>query len=1424
MQLHPDPQTGHVSQLRSACAEAGETVFQPDSDFYRDIAEHSEALLCVHDLQGRFLWMNPAPARNLGYSVEEMLQIPMRQFIAPEFHHLFDVYLTRIASEGEAEGLLALVTRSGERRMWQYHNSLRTEGVESPVVRGTAYDVTSKAQVKELLHGVGESLVARMSENERVIAELKLFRTLVDQSNDAIEVVDPQTLRFLDINDKSCSDLGYTREELLTMTVLDIDPAVTEASVAKAFEQLRRAGSLVMESVHRRKDGLTFPVEVSLRLVQLDREYIVVIVHDLTQRKLAESQLLASQERYRAVHDCSPLGICWVESRTGRFLGVNPKYCEILGRTEQELLQGNFQSVTHPDDLATNVEELLHMVEGKARHYEMEKRYLRPDGSVRWVELNMVAMWPEGDNPLWHMAIVQDITERKQAEQALRESEARERANSRELQIILDTVPVPVFIAHDVACRRITTNRAGYELLRLPTGSNVSKSAPDDENPAFRALRDGREISADQLPMQSSALSGNSVYGVPLTLEFENGAQVHTLFNAVPILNSEGKPTGVIGASIDITQSKLTEQALQNAKEFSENLIATANVMVLSLDTQGNVVLFNRAAEEITGYTFAELKGKNWSTIVPGDKFLDFWEEFDRLIAGTGGKNFENLIFTKNGEERYIAWSSNQVKVNGEVVGIISFGNDITERRRADEALRRSEQNYRNFVSQSSEGIFREELDMPVPIDLPEDEMIHHILHDTYIAECNDALARMYGVASSQEFVGKRLKEMVPPEDPRNIKLTRDYVRSGFHVLERESHEIDIHGNPKVFLNSMIGVVENGMLVRTWGIQRDVTEKVKLEEARRKAEAALREREQTQKLILDHLPVGVLLTTVNGEQAVYQNPRFIEIFGYSIDQFSSAENRFSLAYPDPAYRASVTQQWRERMAEAARTGKAIEPMEVTITCRDGSSKFVRIFARVIGDLNFITFSDLTKRRLAEEALRQSEQRFRVALSGSPIKVFNQDCDLRYTWVYNLPQGWRPQDYLGKTDAEVFDPETAARMAVMKRAVLESGKGTRQEFFLNDRGHTCYCDVTIEPLLDASGKVIGLNCACVDISHLRAITDELRQAKEKLSEEKLYLEKAIGTELGFGEIVGRSGALKDVMDQVAKVAPSDATVLLLGETGTGKELVARAVHQMSQRKDASFIKMNCAAIPSGLLESELFGHEKGAFTGAIAKKLGRLELADHGTLFLDEIGEIPLELQPKLLRVLQDQEFERLGATQTLKVNFRLIAATNRDLFASVAQHEFRSDLYYRLNVFPIRIPSLRDRREDIPMLVEHFVQKYATRMNRSITSIPSKTMEALVQWSWPGNIRELENFVERSVILTPGMVLQVPLFELQAEPAEHKKETLREVERERIVRALRECNGQLGGPNGAAARLGLKRTTLQSRLTHFAINPADYRA
>ncbi len=902
MDLHPGPEKRRDVEIKFADLDPIRRALHENEDWYQDLVQHSQDLLCIHDLKGQLLSMNPAPARVLGYSVDELLQIPMRELIAPEFRSDFDSYLKEIERAGEAHGFMAVLTRSGEQRIWEYHNTLRTEGVASPIVRGIAHDVTEQRRTEKRLREASDSLLDRVYESERTIRELKLFRTLVDQSNDSIKVIDPETLRFLDVNEKSCTQLGYSREELLSLGVFDIDPAATQSLTAKIKKELQKSGPIVIERFYRRKDGSTFPMEVSMRWVHLERDYIVTIARDLTERKETEGRL---REYERVVEGLEEM--IAVVDRDYRYVIANRAFLNLRGMDKEQVVGRLVSEVIGEKDFETVFKPKMDQCfQGKVVRFQMTYEY--PKAGKRDI---FVSYFPiEGPTGIDRIAVVgQDITERGLAEEALRTSERRQHKIAEQLEA---------------------------ERARLIEAQAVAK----------------------------------------------------------------------VGS---------------------------------------------------------------WEAELPSLQVT--WSEQTHRIFETDPSHFHP--------------------------------------RRPD------------FV-----------------------EFIH-------------------------------------PED------------------------------------------------------------------RAKVDAA---------------------------------------FQASLDKGEPSTVEYRIVMADGRLKV-LEEQWRVFRDEQGR------PIRLMGTCRD-----------------------ITEQKRSEEALRGN------------------------------------------------------------------------------------------------------------VAQLREVTEELRLAKEKLSEEKLYLEQSIDTELGFGEIIGRSSALKEVMQKVAKVAPSDATVLLLGETGTGKELVARALHRMSHREGNSFIKLNCAAIPSGLLESELFGHEKGAFTGAVARKLGRLELADRGTLFLDEVGEIPLSLQPKLLRVLQDLEFERLGGTQTLKVNFRLLAATNRDLLQSVKAREFRSDLYYRLNVFPILIPPLRERREDIRPLVEHFVRKFSNQMKKSITSIPRKTMEMLVRWDWPGNIRELENFVERSVILTPGSVLQAPLSELQAAVEQGSSgATLRDKERERILRALRDCRGKLGGPDGAAARLGLKRTTLQSKLDQLGIKPAVFR-
>ena len=351
----------------------------------------------------------------------------------------------------------------------------------------------------------------------------------------------------------------------------------------------------------------------------------------------------------------------------------------------------------------------------------------------------------------------------------------------------------------------------------------------------------------------------------------------------------------------------------------------------------------------------------------------------------------------------------------------------------------------------------------------------------------------------------------------------------------------------------------------------------------------------------------------------------------------------------------------------------------------------------------------------------------------------------------------------------------------------------------------------------------MGCATIDFTDVGGLLGRSFAEVGEMEEDRFYLESEIDSEYSFGDIVGKSAALRKVLDQVAIVAPTGSTVLLHGETGTGKELVARAIHNLSRRRERTFVRLNCAAIPSGLVESELFGHEKGAFTGALMQKKGRFELADHGTLFLDEIGDISLELQPKLLRALQEREFERLGSTNTIHVNVRLIAATHRNLQDMIRNNQFREDLFYRLNVFPIEIPPLRERREDIPLLVHYFVLCHSRQMQKRIKSVPKQAMEALVNADWPGNIRELENFIERCVILTQGEGLNVPRAELRHSAASGAS-TFEQAERDVIIQALRAASWRIAGQGGAAERLGVKRTTLQNKMHKLNISRVAYSA
>ena len=611
-------------------------------------------------------------------------------------------------------------------------------------------------------------------------------------------------------------------------------------------------------------------------------------------------------------------------------------------------------------------------------------------------------------------------------------------------------------------------------------------------------------------------------------------------------------------------------------------------------------------------------------------------------------------------------------------------------------------------------------------------------------------------------------------------------------------------------------------------------------EAQRKIEDDLQKQKAHFEKLFELAPEAIVLRDIEN-RVLKVNQEFTTLFGYMPEE-ALGRNISSLIVPEELCGES------DDLREALKRGERVNA-EILRRRKDGKRltvSFVAAPVSVNGGQSEIygIYRDITERKTAEENLRRSEAYLaegqRLSHTGSWARCVGSG-ELFWSCESFRIFGLDPRT---RMTFEIFLSRIHPDDRDSVKESLENAVRGRSDFELDyrvvrDDGTIRNIHVIGHPVIDGAGNLTEFVGTHMDVTEqvesraaLERAFEEIQQLKEHLYQENVALREEIDETSMFEEIVGKSAALRKVLAQVETVAATDSTVLIYGETGTGKELIARAIHNLGQRRTQAFVKINCAAIPTGLLESELFGHEKGAFTGAITQRIGRFELANHGTVFLDEIGEIPLELQPKLLRVLQEREFERLGSSRTLRTDARLIAATNRDLSAMVGENKFRSDLFYRLDVFPIHVPALRDRREDIPILVRHFVQHFSRRLGKYIDSIPTRAMTALTEYSWPGNIRELQNVIERAVIVSKGPVLKVNIGDLEPanlpqeqkridalhnSEAQRSRSAMEESERRQILQILQETNWTVSGTHGAAMRLGLKRSTLQYRMRRLGI-------
>ena len=897
---------------------------------------------------------------------------------------------------------------------------------------------------------------------------------------------------------------------------------------------------------------------------------------------------------------------------------------------------------------------------------------------------------------------------------------------------------------------------------------------------------------------------------------------------ANPMRDESGSVVAWYGTNIDIEDRKQAEATLR-AREMSwRQIVDNIPGLVATMGATGEVEFLNRQTLEYFGKPHDDLKNWALSDAVHPDDLPRVIQARIKSIEEGGIYDIEHRCRRADGVYRWFQVRGLPVKdAEDTVTAWYLLLTDIDDRKKAEEALQSAERNLAAIINT-----------IPTTAWTTRPDGYCDFLNQVWLE---------YAGMSAEQAEGWGWAEAIHPDDRENlVDEWQSCLVSGTPV-DTEARIRRFDGSYRWFLfraNPLRD--ESGKIVKWYGTTIDIEDRKQREETLRASELSWRQ-------IIDNIPGFVNTAGATGAPEFFNRPEQ-EYFGKTNEELKDW-GRIDVIHPEDL--PSVIEAW----ATSIKTGQILD-IEARFRRADGVYRWFQMRAVPARDAEgkisdwYALHTDIEDRKRAEEMLRQSEAELRTITDTvrQPIVVLAPDGFTLYANQVALDNTGLTLDEVIKEGflERACHPDDLNRVLLDERRVglLEGVPFDLEMRLLRKSGQYRWHLMQYNPLKDDGGQIVRWYVTATDIDDRKKAEKLLRNENVRLAQENVYLEEQIRSEMGFEQIIGSSPALKHVLELVETVAPNDSTVLLLGETGTGKELIARAIHERSRRKAKTFVKLNCAAIPTGLLESELFGHEKGAFTGAIIQKAGRMELADQGTLFLDEVGDIPIDIQPKLLRALQEKEFERLGSAHTRKVNLRLVAATNRNLERMVTDREFRSDLYYRLNVFPIRIPPLRDRKDDIPLLAVYFVQKFAKQMQKRINSIPVATMKALTAWEWPGNIRELENFIERAVILTRGESLAAPLAELRKvttdEPVRESapkaeddiarivKETIASLksntapnerskkQHDEIVRVLTECKGRVGGADGAAVRMGLSRTTLISRMKKLGIDPSDY--
>lgn len=1311
-----------------------------------------------------------------------------------------------------------------------------------------------------------------------------------------------------EVNDKFLETFGYTEEAILSLTTADLQTEESPASYSSVMENTLKSGSASHEVTLKKKNCETFPACVYTNLLNIDdNKLILCVIDDLSELKKVEKELRDSNLFLDSIIENIPDMIFMKDARDLRFVRFNKAGEELLGYSRDELIGKNdydFFPKEEADFFTSEDKKVL--TSDKVLDIPEEPIHTKEKGE-RTLHTKKIALRDDKGKPRYLLGISEDITERKLSEEMFR--------------LLVESSPFAIVMADQESRIKLANSRTekmfGFNRSEL-MGELVEILMPDYyqtrhvesrnqyfKNPQTRRMGEGRELVAIH----------------------KDGNEFPVEIGLTPIHTNDGPM--VLASIVDITERKEAENALQKAHDELELRVIkrTADLLELNkklkteIDVRKNaeealkanleqLSKKNRHEEIINSVTHSVHKSDDLQEVLEnavdamsrnidvvdhvGIYFVEgedavmkahigypdwFLERIRRIPHPMGftwtcinegevihcpDTEVDNVIGPAGKEVGTKSYMAIPLKDRDKTIGCINvhslhknaFDKDdirlletvgqqieiALNKSRNSEALRNSEERYRTLYQENP-------------------SMYFTINEDGNVLSVNRNGIEKLGY-TAEELIGQSVLSVFHEEDKEKIKeqLSKCFANPD-RIFRWELRKVCKNGSV-MWVSELARCVNDASGNKVALIACvDITE-------RKKAEESKREIEERHRALVEHSYDIIVETTSDGRFS-YLNPTFTELLGYDTEDVLGRDI-FEFVHQDdvPHVRTEFL-----RVITTFDTGNAV----FRFRHKNGEWRWLessgRPFRTASGEIRAsISTRDITERKRSEEALRESEERYRALVENSYDLIIEVSVDCKFLYVspnHELVLGYKPEDLIGNTIFEkihpddiqmvidnfttasrnitetlgltmsdimsgnifdVINPEDLPQLMANLETAIETHRASEQASVIyrykHNSGEWRWLESTGRPFLTSEGE-IRIVMSSRDITERKQSEDKLKVAfaeiehlKNRLEKENIYLQEEIKEQYHHGEIYGNSTAIKDALSLAGQVADTKSTVLLQGETGTGKELMAHTIHNMSPRKDRAMITVNCATLPPNLMDNELFGHEKGAFTGAASTRPGRFEVADGSTIFLDEVVELPPELQSKLLRVLQTGQFERLGSTKTLTTNVRIIAATNRDLADAVREGSFREDLYYRLNVFPIHLPPLRDRKEDIPQLVDAFVKEFGDKMGKNIEKIPAKTMNALVKYRWPGNVRELRNVIERGVIISKDYTLHVDLPGV-GRSVNNKAKQLSDLEKEHIMEILSGANWRIRGKGGAAEVLGMKPTTLESKMRRLGITRLD---